>query len=453
MKITSKHINVFIAYARKDTSYLDKLRIYLRPLHRNKTIKIWYDGEITPGAVWEEQIKTHLHQADIILLLVSANSLASDYFYEKEVTDAMDRHKAKEAIVVPVILSDCIWELTNLAELQALPKNGKPVDDWGKESSAYTDIVRGLNRSIGKILEKERIQALEKEKAKEELLKKQEEERKIQLIQIEKDQKSAAEKKKLQEEIIEKDRIHKQKSQKLTEAIITGLNKKKISPPIQSIVDNMVAVKGGTFQMGDAEIAPPVHDVTLSDFQISKYQVTQEQWRAVMGSDPLNLGFKGCDQCPVERVSWNDIQDFIKKLNNLTGKNFRLPTEAEWEFAARGGSKSKGYQYAGSNTLNDVAWYGKNSDKKTHPVGQKRPNELDLYDMSGNVWEWCSDRFDKNYYKNSPTNNPKGAWAGILRVLRGGSWNNDSGICRVSYRSRYDTYDRSFDIGFRVAQD
>ena len=158
----------------------------------------------------------------------------------------------------------------------------------------------------------------------------------------------------------------------------------------------MVFVKGGTFMMGatpeqgsdagDGE--KPVHSVTVSDFYIGKYEVTQAQWKAVMGKNPSH--YKG-ENRPVERVSWYDIQKFIEKLNAKTGKRYRLPTEAEWEYAARGGNQSKGYKYSGSNDIGSVAWYTNNSGDRTHPVGQKQPNELGLYDMTGNVWEWCSD--------------------------------------------------------------
>ena len=145
------HINVFIAYARLDIEYLHKLRTYLRPLDRNRTIKIWYDGEIVPGTPWEQEIKKHLHGADIILLLVSAYSLASDYFYDQEVKDALERHRKNEAIVVPVILSDCAWEFSEFSELQALPQDGKPISNWLNESSAYTSVVRGLHQSVKEI--------------------------------------------------------------------------------------------------------------------------------------------------------------------------------------------------------------------------------------------------------------------------------------------------------------
>ncbi|HAD14119.1 MAG TPA: hypothetical protein DCF33_16975, partial [Saprospirales bacterium] len=189
----------------------------------------------------------------------------------------------------------------------------------------------------------------------------------------------------------------------------------------------MVPVPGGTFTMGsdDKEADECPHKVTVPSFRISKYEVTQAQWRAVMGSDPPGLYNKGCDECPVERVSWDDVQEFLKKLNQLTGVDYRLPTEAEWEYAAKGGQAGlkSAYQYAGSDKLDEVGWYDGNykigntfgEKNTTHPVGQKKPNQLGLYDMSGNVWEWCQDTYgpypcDKKTKKEER-----------LRVLRGGS--------------------------------
>ena len=216
----------------------------------------------------------------------------------------------------------------------------------------------------------------------------------------------------------------------------------------------MIAVQGGTFIMGCTseqggdcdDDEKPAHRVTVSDFYIGKYEITQAQWRAVMGNNPSN--FKG-ENLPVESVSWNDVQDFIRRLNASTGKQYRLPTEAEWEFAARDGNSSRGNKYSGSSTLGNIAWYGENSGSKTHPVGTKSPNELGIYDMSGNVWEWCYDRYGN--YSNNVQTNPQSPSFAHERVLRGGGWSNYAGNTRVSYRNYITPYDRYSDVGFRLA--
>jgi formylglycine-generating enzyme required for sulfatase activity len=218
----------------------------------------------------------------------------------------------------------------------------------------------------------------------------------------------------------------------------------------------MVFVRGGTFTMGCTaeqgsdcqDDEKPAHEVTLSDFYIGKYEVTQQEWQAVMGVNPS--GFKGCSQCPVENVSWEDAQDFISKLNNKTGLTYRLPTEAEREYAARGGASGLGYKYAGSDNLDQVAWHDGNSGGKTHPVGQKQANELGLYDMSGNVWEWCQDWYGD--YPSSAQRNPKGTGAGSYRVCRGGSWHGDPQDCRVADRGSVDPGRRLGNLGLRLAR-
>ena len=210
-----------------------------------------------------------------------------------------------------------------------------------------------------------------------------------------------------------------------------------LSAELNKLINNMVYVSGGTFIMGgdDSSDQMPTHSVTLSSYYICKYEVTQVLWRAVMGSNPSN--FKG-DNLPVEWVSWNDCQTFINRLNSYTGRNFRLPTEAEWEFAARGGNYSRHYKYSGSNYISDVAWYDGNSGNRTHPVGTKQANELGLYDMSGNVWEWCSDWYGS--YSSYSQTDPTGPNSGSSRVYRGGSLPLYAKRCRSSYRS-YDTPD------------
>ena len=224
---------------------------------------------------------------------------------------------------------------------------------------------------------------------------------------------------------------------------------------VNGVTFKMIYVKGGTFTMGCTSEQgsdcyseeKPSRQVTLSDFYMGETEVTQALWQAVMGNNPSL--YKGDDR-PVENVNWKDCQKFIHKLNQLTGKTFRLPTEAEWEYAARGGNKSRGRKYSGRNTIGNVAWYTDNSESSTHPVKGKQANELGLYDMSGNVWEWCQDQYGSKYYRDSPSINPTGRENNSGRVLRGGSWYSLARHCRVSHRiddypgHRYDHY------GFRL---
>lgn len=244
-----------------------------------------------------------------------------------------------------------------------------------------------------------------------------------------------------------------------------GINNQGNSIPVlntkilNSFSENMVEVEGGTFIMGCKddqgkdcnENEKPAHKVSVTSFKISKYEVTRAQWRAVMGNySPM---FKGCDQCAMENVSWNKLKLFIDKLNTQTGRRFRLPTEAEWEYAARGGNKSQGFQYSGSNDLDKVAWYNGNSNK-TKPVGKKQPNELGLYDMTGNLEEWCADWYGEKYYENSPDKDPQGPAAGQTKVIRGGSWIQwyDKNRLKVSFRTMEKPENMPYDTGFRLVE-
>jgi len=201
---------------------------------------------------------------------------------------------------------------------------------------------------------------------------------------------------------------------------------------------------GSNFGQGDEK---PVHRVCLSAYAIGKYEVTQAQWQKVMGNNPSS--YKGSNK-PVEQVSWDDVQGFIRKLNQQTQQNYRLPTEAEWEYACRSGGKEQ--EYCGSNNANSVAWYGKNSGSSTHDVGQKQANGSGLYDMSGNVYEWVSDWYDKGYYKNSPTNNPQGPSSGRRRVYRGGGWYDGAYVLRSADRYDISLGYRHYDVGFRLVR-
>ena len=224
---------------------------------------------------------------------------------------------------------------------------------------------------------------------------------------------------------------------------------------VNGVSFKMIYVQGGTFTMGatpeqggDAESDErPAHGVTLSSYYIGETEVTQELWQAVMGSNP---SYYKENNKPVECVSFNDCVDFISKLNAKTGQNFRLPTEAEWEYGARGGNKSKGYKYSGSDNLDNVAWFDGNGKTQTHDVATKKANELGIYDMSGNVWEWCSDSYGK-FSSDSQTNQHKSDSDSYRRISRGGSWYNINRYCRVANRySIVPTY-RSYNQGLRLA--
>lgn len=229
---------------------------------------------------------------------------------------------------------------------------------------------------------------------------------------------------------------------------------------VNDVSFTMKCVEGGTFWMGAQRNNPfgqnydsetldgenPVHSVTVSTFYMGETEVTQELWQAVMGNNPSY--FSGTN-LPVEKVSWNDVvYEFLPALNALTGQNFRLPTEAEWEYAARGGNKDRGYKYAGSNKIGNVAWYMDNSNSETHPVATKSPNSLGLYDMTGNVKEWCSDWF--GLYSSDSQTNPQGPSSGSARVLRGGSWKTYERGSRVSFRHLDGSESSNANAGFRL---
>ncbi len=213
-----------------------------------------------------------------------------------------------------------------------------------------------------------------------------------------------------------------------------------------------VRMSEGCFQMGspqgeDGHVSDegPVHEVCVDNFWIGKYEVTQGEWRTIMHDNPS--GFKKGDSYPVESVSWNEVQSFIKKLNNKSGKQFRLPTEAEWEYACRANEPG---QYCGGDNVDALAWYADNSGGSTHPVGLKEPNGFKLYDMSGNVWEWCQDWYGEDYYGNSPRKTPKGPTFGSNRVIRGGSWIDYAGVVRSALRDWYAPVNRHDGLGFRL---
>lgn len=222
---------------------------------------------------------------------------------------------------------------------------------------------------------------------------------------------------------------------------------------VEALEPEMVLVEGGSFDMGPDPLAfrwpwqkPRTVRVTLSSYAIGKYPVTQREWFAIMGDNPSHFNYS--ENCPVEKVSWHDVKQYIDKLNAKTRKTYRLPTEAEWEYAARGGNMSRGYKYAGSDDISQVAWYLENSGKKPHRVGRKGANELGLFDMNGNVWEWCEDWYHE--YNRITQIHPKVPNHGLTRVLRGGSWCNHARLCGVTNRLGVNPDNRNHSNGFRL---
>lgn len=228
----------------------------------------------------------------------------------------------------------------------------------------------------------------------------------------------------------------------------------RVAAILRELGIEMVLVKGGTYRMGDfsgggRRDEGPVHDVTVSDFLLGKTEVTQAQWEALMGANPSK--FQGASN-PVEQVSWDECQEFLRRLGEKAGGSFRLPTEAEWEYAARSGGRLE--RWAGTSNeeeLGTFAWFNRNSGGQTHPVGEKKPNGRGLHDMNGNVWEWCSDRHDAAYYEVSPPNDPTGPSSGDFRVLRGGCYLDGTWFLRASSRFSADPGDRHDRLGVRLA--
>lgn len=196
--------------------------------------------------------------------------------------------------------------------------------------------------------------------------------------------------------------------------------------------------------------ARPAHEVELSDFFIGKFEFTQAQWIAIMGENPSELE---CMNCPVNDMSWEQLMEMIKKLNQLTGRKFRLPTEAEWEYAAQGGNQTKGFLYSGSNNIEEVAWLKPNGGDQQHEVGQLKPNELGLYDMNGNAWELCQDWYDKKFYQRSPNKNPVNETPTKYRVSRGASWMSPAHYCERHYRNTDHPHHKRGNGGFRLVME
>lgn len=486
---TETKYDVFISYSRKD--YVDEATKQVIPGNVVSQIKemfdangisYWFDEDgIYSGDAFAPLIAKNIKSAKIFLFISSKNSNASEWtsneiatahaYKKKIIPFRYDNSVYNDSVIIYIARLDYIEYQSNpskalsrlLSSIQTYLKSEKDREEKEKEAEE-----RRLNEEKSK---QEKANKLQQIREQIENL----ETRKYQIEQEISEQEKALsglrnEKRIVEDKIFdlrcERDIIYDEKQHISSISLPKRLNveNKEESTSIRlplittfevnGVSFDMIKVEGGTFTMGATSEQggkaqsdeKPTHKVTLSDFMIGKTEVTQELWQAVMKSNPSY--FMGYN-LPVEQVSWDDCQVFIMKLNVLTGLNFRLPTEAEWEYAARGGKKSKGYKYSGSNDIGSVAWYSGNSSARTHTVAQKSTNELGLYDMSGNVWEWCSDLYGS--YSYGPLSNPKGLSKGFYRVSRGGCWFYTPKYGRVSNRSFYAPDYRCNDLGLRLA--
>jgi formylglycine-generating enzyme required for sulfatase activity len=582
-----QRIEVFFSYSRKDESLRKELDNHLAVLKRQAVITSWYDRQIEGGSEWEKEIARHMQTADIILLLVSSDFIASEYCYVKELPKAIARHQAGEACVIPILLRPiAYWEEMPFAHLQVYPSGGLPITRWDDRDSAFVDVVQGINTAVKRLIEKRqeklrqeqererlRLEAIRQQRLEQERREAQAKEQarlaeqarireaEQQAEQQRREVMRAAEARRAEEETRRsREAQQAQEAKRLEEArqaaaarqkeqarqtvtrsyptlpppgidrdrrkvlqwlglgsagmFVAGLagqealkrgrsstpspsaspsnaslpdledfsfevatvNKQGQEAPRQTMkakhfVENlgnsvtlqMVAIPGGTFQMGSPTTEKsrysgesPQHSVNVSAFSIGRYPVTQAQYEAVMGKNPSH--FKGAKR-PVEQVSWNDAQEFCKKLSQKTGRTYRLPSEAEWEYACR--AKTTTPFHFGETMTSALANYDATVTYQSEPKGEYREQTTDvgifpanafgLCDMHGNVWEWCEDIYHKNY-EGAPTDGS--AWnvggESNIRVLRGGSWIYNPRVCRSAARSWYVAGIRYLYFGFRV---
>ncbi|GAB4489075.1 MAG: hypothetical protein OHK0019_06200 [Saprospiraceae bacterium] len=480
---------LFTIYAREDAQYLEELRGQLRPLEHAGRIRVWSDREINPGVDWEREIVQNLDTADIILILVSGNYFKSAYIHEVEIKRAFSRHERGEARLIPIIVSSISFgDDPIIGRLQVMPTDGKPVDSqyWRKNDDAWVDVVSGVKRVLNEV-EKRENQGARNESTKiarqwgweRETEQKEKTKRKdikpsplrqyaaigggtlvllltawllpkvffsVEPRKVETDEPRPTSADTLLR--VESSPSQKRPENNNPQPVNSQINQETeqgTSNGQFSFIYPMEKINGSKFLMGDvsASNACPF-SAQVKSFWMGKYEVTQAQWKLVMEYNPSKN--KNCDNCPVENVSWHDIKKFIEKLNEKTKMQYRLPTEAEWEFAARGGVESN--RYSGSNSLDEVAWYRDNSGGETHPVGGKKANAFGLFDMSGNVCEWCEDIFI-TYQGCTPLPDYGG------RVFRGGAAYDPNYICTVFVRNWDMPGGRGKleHLGFRLARD
>jgi formylglycine-generating enzyme required for sulfatase activity len=390
---------IFISYSHKDLEWRDKLATHLRALQLQDSLTFWTDEAIGIGDAWFEKIQDAMNAASVAVVLVSPDFLASEFVIRKEVRRLLERREQDKMSIFPILVRPCVWELVPwLSRLQMRPANAAALS----AGSAY-QIDADLTAIVKEI--------------------------------------DAA----------------------LRRAIEPG-NKPNTPPPASpiqpaaptfcnSIGMEFILIHAGEFRMGASDGADdekPVHRVRITrPFYLAKYPTTQAQWEAVIESNPSR--FPGDPNRPVETVSWDDAQNFLQRLSAKEGKSYRLPTEAEWEYAARAGTTTAYCFGDDVSLLREYGWYTENSGGRTRAVGQLEANVWGLHDMHGNVWEWVQDWYADNYYQQSGIIDPKGAEEGKYRVVRGGSWRDDARYLRVSARGRNEPGYRLDTLGFRCA--
>lgn len=429
-------LKTFIIYAHEDFEHKVNLLTSLKPLERKKEIEIWHDGRILPGDNWEQKTFDELNSSELIIILLTPYCLASDFIFTA-LESAVNKGAIEKAKILPILVIACNWELVDfLVKLHKVPLlNGmlKPVTDnvWQK-GEAWREVVDQIDKLISS-----------REEKKDE--------------NIFKNTKLGGEQKKHKLRIFDILNLYNISIAILLPIVIILFYNIFFSYDFEKDYE-LVEVEGGYFTMGNnnktfiSKNGPIFEDedeyeTSIKSFKIGKYEVTQKQWYAIMGYN--NSSNKRCRNCPVDNVSWDECQNFIKKVNLTSSITFRLPTETEWEYAAKGGIRyTDSKYYAGSNDLNRVGWYIINSGGETQPVGKKEKNQLGIHDLSGNVREWCAD--DYQPYPNSGDEFKKG------KINRGGSATEDVDFARCSFRGRLGKSTKNHNnilLGFRLAAD
>lgn len=420
---------IFISYSHKDVAWKNRLVTHLRALelHRN-SLTFWTDEAIAMGDDWLERIQDAMSAASVAIMLISPDFLASEFISRKEMQRLLERREQDQMPIFPILVQPCVWKRVPwLSRLQMRPANAKALSKG--TSHRVNEALAGIVEEIATALERVAV--------------------------------STSQPPPVEMPVPQQEEAHGQ-----AESVIVPIEKPPLvtlnqtvssphlaSTPKDSLGMELILIPAGEFLMGanDGDMdEKPAHRVRITrPFYLAKYPTTQAQWEAVMGSNPSR--FKGDPNRPVENVSWDDVQEFLRRLTEKEGKSYRLPTEAEWEYAARAGTTTAYCFGDDPKLLREYGWYVENSEQTTHPIGQRKSNAWGLHDVHGNVWEWVNDWFDEAYYQKSPPEDPQGPEDGQYRVVRGGSWFYGARSLRVSTRRRSGPGYRSVRLGFRCA--